>query len=89
MDFIKIIYRIKSITGLTITAGILITFYGLVYRDYLALAFGVILWWDGRTAWHHYIDKYTKPNRSNLKTHSDTMPRDKSGRLLFNERYRK
>lgn len=65
MDYLKtiskILFRIKNTLQLVMMLGILITFYGFVYRDYIVLTFGVFLWLDGRNVCYRYIDKYTKP----------------------------
>ena len=93
VDFLKVVlkifFRIRNTLQLVMIMGILITFYGLVFRDYIALAFGVLLWLDGRNVWYRYINKYTKPNRPNLKTHPETNPWGKSGKIPFSKKYQK
>ena len=88
-DFIKISYRIKSITGFVIVAGISITLYGLVVKNYLVVLFGLILLLEGRTVWRRYIDKYTKPNSFNQKTYSGKSSHGKSNWPQFSEQYQK
>ena len=80
-DIIKINYRIPSITGFMIVAGIVITFYALEYDKDDLLLLGVSILLLGVKVWLDNNKKYRKPRtskRPNQKGHSHKKASGKS-----------